>query len=443
MNIKNNDKTVTKMDGIRPKPHAIGSPKQPVTGAPGLKVILPWNDLNLAIKQAVLAAAVGNSWRDSLKIVADHAGVRFEASEGGLSSMYLLKAVGDVRIVQPGEACVSYGAIKQACSKMQKGRDVSLAYAPKVADGAVSTKGMVDSRHNLTYGAMEVASVGDGGATVCCRIESYPDPHFVRAEYPDVSNLCVELKGRATAIKEACGLARTAIDQSTIREVFRKLVISCTRRDISFVGSDGKRCAIANRSRSAFDEVTKAKTTILIDAKCLMSVLRTIPNEKFFTLATDRKSQHVYLYCGTARYRFSCPCWDKKVKYPNFGQLLKLPLGTVFLADRKELAAALKVLLLVHGSMCAFSFSNNGSVVVSAKGIDVVGEARATVRCRLTAGAALKKPLVHLNLRYLLDCVSMLNADNVKLSFACDEMRVKIEDETNPKFRYFMQVVHL
>ena len=60
---------------------------------------------------------------------------------------------------------------------------------------------------------------------------------------------------------------------------------------------------------------------------------------------------------------------------------------------------------------------------------------------RWLAKQGCKARLSVLTPKYLSEGIKRMSCENIKMSFSDDEKKVRIEDETEPKFLYFMQVM--
>jgi DNA polymerase III sliding clamp (beta) subunit (PCNA family) len=131
------------------------------------------------------------------------------------------------------------------------------------------------------------------------------------------------------------------------------------------------------------------------------------------------------------------------MKYPDYRRMLSMQIGTVLLLDRAECKIILDVVKAANKDRAKYILVKDDSVVnVSGRGIAAIKGAKGCISYKLASGAALKNDTICLHTGYFLDAIKQMDAENVKFSFSTDEMKVRVEDETDPKFLYFMQVMN-
>ena len=442
---------LARVAGDKPVVKTNGNATSSVTRrAKGLKLLVPRDELVSAIRQAGIAAATHegqsalaaatNPTVRCVKIVADDAGIRIESAVAGFSSMYAMKSGRGNRVIRTGVICVPYKELKVACARLPKGCHVSLTFLPDAKYGVATANpvsAMASTWSGRPNGVVEVGLSGDG-ASVCVRIECYSPDRFRCTDYPDASQLSVLMSGRMGSVKNACEMVAFAANRNCAREKYDKIAVLGADSSVCFMASDGKRCVSATRIPAFFDTWSKPDVPVLILVDHLMPILKATPDDDFM-LAIGGDQANVYLYCGKSRYRFSLPDLATRAKHPNPACLLNMPLGAVFLIDRKSLATALGIASLANKEKCVLTFSDNGTLGIGTEGLGAAKAIHASARCRLISGPQLKKPSALVNLRHLSDCVSRLTSDSASVSFSTDELRIRIEDETDPQFAYFMQ----
>ena len=413
-----------------------------------LKVIVSKKDLELVVGRACLAAMTeegqseisksSNATRGCVKIKAEGGRITFESSVSRFSAKHVVEVEGneDASIISEGETCVPAKELKTVAAKIPNGYKVSLNFIPK-AEG--------QDDESLSEGVLEVGGI-DGKKTIAkAKIEAYPASHFANVKYAEASEISLIASGKAACLKEPYDAIAFSINQDDLKEVYDKMAVFQTGESIIFVGADGHRCTIVQSKVDAFEKMADSDSAVpvLMESEFIAPVLSSLASEDQISFGTHDDS-YVYVCSGNTTYRISMVTQELRKKYPNYKRIMSLFSDGMptFVFDRKHLAFSIDMLAVVNKDRGMHSFDKSGKIVsMLGRGFATVKEAAGEVEFEVTNDDGFNGKPIYLHTGYLVEGLKRMSCEKVRMSLTPDGKRVRIEDEQNPKFLYYMQTM--
>lgn len=425
-----------------------------------MKIVVSRDEVEMVVKRASLAAMTeegqseisraSNETRGCIKITAKDGKVSFDAGVSRFASRHVVMA-GDgapASIEADGEACVPAKEFKEIVSKIPSECRVVMSYSHQPPEPDPTTPESV--RSLLPDGVLSIGAMRKDRVVGKAQVESYPSEHFSQAGYPEASSLKIVASGKASSIKGPCALIAFSINPNDVNELLNKVALFDGGDKVYFVGTDSRRCAIVPADKSTFDqssdfgvEENGRPVPVLIDAEYLNPILSSVGDEDVVTISTDEAGEYLYLSCGGSAYRISRLDKTMAMKYPDYRRMLSMPIGPVITVDRKDCSVALGMLRPANKDRARYLFLRDENIVrMSSRGVAAIKSGEGTVPYKLTGETALKGDNICIHTEYFCQAIKQMAAEGVKISFSTDEMKLRVEDETDPKFLYFMQVMN-
>jgi DNA polymerase III sliding clamp (beta) subunit (PCNA family) len=422
------------------------------TKSKALNIVISKSDLETVVKRAGLAALTeegqsevmraSNETKACIRVSAYGNKIVFDSSVSRFSSRYII-SVGegsDSKIISEGETCIPAKEVKAVSEKIRKGYMVSIEFSPVTEEPNAN---QVTSM--LSDGVVEIGILKGDKVVSKVKIETYPTQHFSAPQYPEVSDLTVVISGKASCIKEPYGVVGFAINPADLKETYNKLAIFPAKDALFFLGSDGRRAALVQSKKDekleSFLKVDDEKSLpVLIEVEYLSPVLSSIGDEEDVVLAMDKSEERVYVISGSTTYCINMVDKASRGKYPNYKLIGNLPINAVILADREELVQSIDMLGIVNKDRGNHTYEGN-NIKLLGRGFGATKEATGEVPFTVVGDKTLANKDLCLHTKYLIEGLKHMTCEKVKLSFTKDEKRVKIEDEKDPKFIYYTQVM--
>jgi len=419
-----------------------------------LNIVVAKKDLDLVVARAGLAAMseegqsdmirASNETRGCIRIVASGGKIVFESSVSRISARHVLTAgEGETEIISDGETCIPAKELKTVSNKIKDGRKVSISFLPTPPDPTITANPSMKAV--LPDGVVEIGVISGSRVVSKTKIESYPSFHFAAPQYQETSELTEVIKGTVACLKQPCNTVSFAVNDSDLKEVYDKFAIFPATDGICFLGSDGRRAAVAFVKGDAFEEFLSSETDtpVLLDAKFLSPALSSLQDGAPLVLGLDAEQDRAYLCSENTTYCINMIDKALRGKYPNYKRIMGLKTHVVVLVNRDELSETMGLMNIVNNDRGTHTFCRDEQIVkISGRGIGVVKETTGSVAFTLSSEDTIKSNAISLNTQYLVEGLKRMSCDNVKMSFSEDELRVRIEDEVEPKFVYFMQVMN-
>lgn len=416
-----------------------------------LKVTISKKDLNIVIGRACLAAMTsegqseiskaGNASLGCVRIEASGDSIVFESSVSRFASQHIVK-VGEgseASIESAGVTRVPVKELKTVASAISDDYMVSIAFVEKPVDqGDVSSP----IKAILPNGVVQITAIKGSKSMAGVEIEAYPDANG--QQYPSLGELNVILSGKASCVKTPYGLVGFAINPGDPKETYNKFAIFASTEAVFFLGADGRRCAVVESKGDTFEKFIgiELETPILIEVEYLNPVLSSIPSEEPFVLAVDPSEERVYVLSGGTTYRINMVNKTFRSKYPNYKKIMGLKEGTTISINRKDFSMAAGLLKTVNPDRATHRYDCDRSVIaLNSKGLTAIKKATGEVEFKTLSDTPLKGNEICLHTMFVIEGLKKMVGENVKMAFTPDEARVKIQDETDPQFLYFMQVM--
>ena len=418
-----------------------------------MQVVITKQDLDEVAAKATLAALsdegksemqkASNETRGCVRICAKGDSITFESSVSKFSVRHVVPVGGDVSIVSEGETCVPASELKVVASKVRKDRKVSISFVAVPPDVTLATSPA--AKAILPDGVVEIGSINGDRVVAKTKIEAYPTSGFAAPQYPDESSITILMAGKAAPIREAIGTVGFCVNPKDQKEIYDKFAIFTAPDSVYFLGADGRRCAVVQAKAEAFDRIIGAETKapVLVDFAFLTPVVATLSSDDPVSVGTDPEEQRLFVVSGRTTYCINMVAESLRMKYPNYKRVVGLQSGVVVLVNREELSEAVDMLGVVNRDRGRHTFCRDPEVVkLLGRGVSSIKEATGQVPCKVVGDGKMEGDTISLQTGYLVDGLKKMTAENVRLSFTPDELRVKVEDETDPKFSYFLQVMN-
>ena len=424
----------------------------------GMKVVIPLRALRMACSRGCLAALTAeeqseiarasNETMGYVMISAKDGKITFDAGVSRLASRHVIKASegAAARIEAEGEACVPAKEFNDLASHMPPESRIALSFTHQPPEVDKSTTWTVKIlRPN---GVLSVRAIKNNKIITNGQIESYPTERFASLDYPDLSVLKVVIRGKAKFIKESHGSIAFAIND--IDATLNSVALFDGGDTVYFVGTDTRRCAIAKAKKSDFEKYSDFNVEengrpipIQIDAEYLTLILSAASDEDVVTVAMDEAGEYLYVFCGASSYRIHRCHKSFDRHYPDYRRMLSMPTGSVILVDRQECKTALKIMLNASPYHAQLMFSGNESLVrMSGRGLKAIKGVESILAYKQVSGNPLKSRTIRLDPSYFYKAIKRMTSEQVKLSFSVDETKLRVEDEVDPKFLYFVQAMN-
>ena len=413
----------------------------------GMKILVGAHILKTAIRRAGLAAMTDDGQSEVMKsnnetcgcvlITAAGDSIAFESSVPNFSARHIVR-IGegsDAAIVGEGEICVPAKEIKAVLAQIPNDYNVSIAFVP--------IEGLPEESTRMPCGFVEVAGVKGKKTVAKAKIEAYPVTHFTTRQFPEASDLQLVLAGKASSIKGHYACVGFPILTDDPNQVYNKLALFPSETGVFVLGSDGRRCAIVEAKADTFTSFmnTEPEAPVTVSAEFVAPIFASLADNDDLVMAMDKAEEFIYFMSGSTSYAASMVNKAQRKKFPNYKRITDLPVGAVITVDRKQLLIAANMLLNVKQDRVLYAFDKQTKTVrIVGRGLTTIKEAAAEVEYEVVE-SEITGNLLCLNTKFLVEGLKKMTAEKVKLSFAPDEQRVRIEDATDPQFVYYMQVL--
>jgi DNA polymerase III sliding clamp (beta) subunit (PCNA family) len=418
-----------------------------------LSIVVSKKDLDLVVGRASLAAMseegqnefsrASNETIGCVKISAENGQIVFESSVTRFSSRYVLTVGnGDAAIISEGETCIPAKELKAVASKIRSDRKISIVFVATDKDTTLNMS--MAEKAVLPDGVVEIGSISGSKVVSKTKIEAYPAFQFASPQYPDTSLLKVVAEGKIGLFKKACSTVGFSVNTSSLNEAYDKFALFTDEDGIYFVGSDGIRCAIVKALGDTFDKYLNVPTTtpILADAVFMSPALASMPDDSSVIIGMDQEEQRLYICSGDTFYCINMVSEVIRAKYPKHKMITEMKTNVVVLINRDEISETMDLLGVVNNDRGKYTFdADKEEITLVGMGIGTVKETTGSIRYKLISEARMQSPSISLNTKYLSEGIKRMACENIRMSFSDNEKKVRIEDETDPSFLYFMQVM--
>lgn len=418
-----------------------------------LSIVVSKKDLDLVIGRASLAAMTeegqnefsrtNNETLGCIRISAENGKIVFESSVTRFSSRYVLSAEGgDASIVSDGETCIPAKELKAVASKIKSNRKISIVFIPTNNDTSLNME--MAEKSLLPDGVVEIGSISGSKVVSKTKIEAYPAFQFAAPKYPEISSMKVIAECKVGLIKKACAAIGFSVNTSSLNETYDKIAIFTDEDGIYFVGSDGVRCAIVHAMGDTFDKYLNVETPVplLADALFMVPALASLPDDAPVFMGTDETEERLYICSEDTSYCINMVNEVIRAKYPKHKRISEMKTSVSILINRDEISETMDLLGVVNNDRGVYTFDADNEVIkLVGMGIGTVKETTGSIGYKMVSEARMQSPSISLNTKYLSEGIKRMSCENIKMSFSDDEKKVRIEDETEPKFLYFMQVM--
>jgi DNA polymerase III sliding clamp (beta) subunit (PCNA family) len=416
---------------------------------PGIKVVMDAPAMMKAIKRASLAALTeegqsemrraSNETRGCVRITASSGKIAFESGVSTFSVRHIVPAGVGAAIVAEGETCVPAKDLKRIIKECKGASTLSLAFVPAPPDPAMSP----EARAIMPDGAVEIGLVTGGRTIAKSKVESYRTAGFVAPEYADEASLTLLLAGRVASVRAPYNAVSFCINRKDQNGIYDKLAIFTNPNSVFFLGADGRRCAVVQANADSFDRFVgkELKAPVLVDDVFAAPILRSLSDKDPIMLGIEQGTQNLHVVSGRTTYRVCMVPEAERMKYPNYRRLVGMETGAVVVVNRQELVGAMRLLNMANFERSRHTFCRDPEVLkVAGRGVSSIKEATGQIPYRPVGEPRLKDDTITFRTDFLVEGLKGMSAENVRMTFTPDEMRVKIEDEIDPKFAYYVQV---
>jgi DNA polymerase III sliding clamp (beta) subunit (PCNA family) len=426
-----------------------------------LKAVVSRDDIEMVVRRASLAAMTeegqseinraSNETRGCIRVTAKKGEIVFDAGVSRFASRHVVKVTeGSMTAVEAeGESCVPAKEFKEVVSKIPSECGVGLYYKYQPSEPDPSTPEALKSL--MPDGILSVGAIRKNRSVSKAHIESYPTEHVAAVEYPAVADLKVILSAPSKIIKEAYGAIQFTVNPKDANEQLNKVALYDAGDTVYFMGTDTRRCAIfpvkkaSLAAETAFsDEENGRPIPVTLDAEYLAPILAATGDEEVVTIAADTEGKYLYLFCGPSSYRINRLARSLAAKYPDYRRMFSMTAGPVLLLDRVECQLNLDMMRPANNARGQYTFDKEGGIIrLSGKGLQAIKGADGELPYKQVGGDPVKSTFICLHTDYFREAVKQMKAENIRFSLSKDETKVRVEDETDPKFFYFMQVMRL
>jgi DNA polymerase III sliding clamp (beta) subunit (PCNA family) len=299
-------------------------------------------------------------------------------------------------------------------------------------------------KNMLPVGTVDIGAVNSKNkrTVVKATMDSFPTGNFNSQAFPELSELDVVFTGKASCMRQPYSDVSFSTNPDDPNEVFNKLAIFMGKEDVYFLGADGRRCALYKSPAAKFDTYAclDEQLPLLIETEYLTPVLASLSDDEPLALAVERDCGHVYVISGNTSYRIAMVGTQSRTNYPAVRKIIDMKVGATILIDRQELLLASNVLYSVSNDRGSHSYREN-EVILSAQSLMAIKKAEGRVPYAWTSETKLKRSDVCFHTGYLIEGLNRMDCEKAKLLFTPDERKVRIEDETDPQFTYYIQVI--
>lgn len=421
-----------------------------------LNIVISKKDLDAVVSRAGLAAMTeegqskmaktSNETRGCVRIAAVAGKITFESSVSRFSVLHAVRTgegEGEASILSEGETCVPAKELKIVAGKIKDGRKVSIVFRPMPPDPTLNASSA--DMAVLPDGVVEIGVISGSKVVSKTKIEAYPSSRFAAPQYPEDSSLTVIMAGKASILKQPCGVVGFSVNVQDLKEVYDKFAFFTSQEGIFFLGSDGRRASVVQVNGSVFDQFLSQETDvpILVDAEFLSPIMASLSDDDALSVKMDEDQERAYFCSGNTTYCVNMVDKALRKKYPNYRRIVGVKTKAVVLVNRDELSETISLLGIVNNDRSRYTFCKDEQVIkVLGRGIGTVKESTGSIGFQIVGEELPKTETISLNTKYLIEGLKNMKCDNIRMSFSEDELRVKIEDETNPAFIYFMQVMN-
>lgn len=421
-----------------------------------LKLVLSLPVLERAIRCARRAAIPANNrsvedlrLENCIRISAKNGAITLESSQSQFSARHVVPADGsDALIIADGAACVSVKTLQDCFKKIGEAQAISITTCPATRNDNVAVpvpvkKSRKEKKVQVPpFGRMEVGFISHRGSLITASIDTISPSGFGDLGFPDIADLDVIFTGKASCLRKPYSDISFSANPDDPRENFNKLAIFMNPEGVYFLAADGRRCAIVKSTAEKFDSYACVDATlpILIELKYLAQALTSLSNNDPIALAVSRDRSHAYILSGTTSYRMAMAGEQTRTSYPTICKLINMEVGASVLIDRKELLTASNMLYNVSSDRCMLSYREN-EILISANSLMALKKAAGSVDFEWNSEARLKGTDFCFNTGNLIDGLNKMSEEKVKLSFTIDERKIKMENESDPRLTYYLQVI--
>ena len=244
----------------------------------------------------------------------------------------------------------------------------------------------------------------------------------------------------AKLLKKCVDKVIFATDPKDFADRLGNVAISVSENKISFMGTDGRRCALYSLSAGDKDVAIKANNQkILIDAKLLKKCCRSFDSDETIEAIDCEDGEHVILGADNTKVRLRVASEIAKQEFPSVINILSLAWPTTIVADKTSLSKAIEFLRLYNPEKSIFYVKEGKSEIkidAARRGTD---PETALAKCE-PIKASLANPVAMSN-KFIVDCCKKIIGSVVKISFTKDERKIRMESTTDKHFVYFMQAM--
>jgi DNA polymerase III sliding clamp (beta) subunit (PCNA family) len=415
-----------------------------------MKIVVSSSAWKTAMRHAGLAAStkegkaysskIGEEQLGCVLITAEDGKITFESSVRKFAARHVVPADDvDASIIAHGIACVPVMDLKTIVGKLRANHAISIAFCPTTPTADVSPR----MKDLVACGEAEIGIVSPRGGVTMSRCDAFSPAGFLSSVFPDVAALDVVFTGKASCMRQPYADVSFSINSDDPNEVFNKLAIFMGKEEVCFIGANGLRCALSRATADKFDSYAciDEQIPLLIEIEYLAPALSALSNNDPITLAVAHDRANVYIISGNTTYRIAMVNEQSRTNYPPICKIIEIKAGATILIDRQELLLALKVLWNVS-PYCGqrHIFAADGKLHLQAQSSMAIKGANAVIPYSWGSDVKLDRTDVVLYTNGLVEGLTRMSGDKVRLMFTPDENMVRIEDETDPRFSYYMRV---
>jgi DNA polymerase III sliding clamp (beta) subunit (PCNA family) len=408
-----------------------------------MKVVLSKLVVSTAIKKGAIAAfteegqnediKVKNATKSCMFIEAAADSITFKSTVSLMAASYCIQTGEGVVIEEEGSVCISVSELKKLMDKVPNDKNIRLTYTPvDNVDGIDHTKTV------QRCGTILVEVFDEDSVSVTGEFEAFPSSEFNQPDMDPEGSKEI-LSAKVSTILSAYARTEFAINSDHLGEFLSKIGIFPTDKNLYFVGTDGRRCAIVDLNAEEF-EAQQTDVKILIDAVMLKPALSVFDEDETLRILEHPDGLNFILAGNNSRVKMYGADNENKEKFPDFKKVMNFSTPVKFVLDKADLVLALESISVVNKDRSKYIIAK-GKKDIQIEGRSLgtgLKKVKASVKCE-EIQQSLAADGVCLSTSYFLDSVKRLKGEQVTLSFTEDEKRVRVEATENPSFTYLMQ----
>jgi len=215
-----------------------------------------------------------------------------------------------------------------------------------------------------------------------------------------------------------------AVAEEDSRYVFNGLYISNKDKNVTFVGTDGRRLSRISRE---FPDTLPFEKGIILPGKAVKEIQKLLDSGETGMIAFEARDRRVYFRIGDVD--LICKLIDGQ--YPDYEQVIPKKVDHTVKLSRVELEQAIRqvaVMAAEPSRQVRFAFNSEG-ITFNATTPDL-GESQAYMPCEYSG----EEVMIAFNSGYVIDIIKSLNTEQISLGFSSASSPATLKDPDDKDF---------